>query len=53
MNLMTCIGNIYKEFGLIGFYRGYLMTLLRDFPSFAMYFGNISFLLLTITILII
>ncbi|KAK3742244.1 hypothetical protein QZH41_009006, partial [Actinostola sp. cb2023] len=35
-----CMAKIYKTQGIRGCYRGFWITLLRDAPAFAMYFGS-------------
>ena len=36
---IECLYDIYKKHGLVGCYRGMTITVIREIPSFAIYFG--------------
>ena len=37
---IDCLLNIYKSHGVMGCYRGMTITMMREIPSFAIYFGT-------------
>lgn len=44
-----CLHKIYKQNGIKGCYRGMTLTLLRETPSFAIYFGTFELFCLALT----
>ena len=41
---IQCLTDIYKKRGLAGCYRGMAITMMRETPSFAIYFGTFEYL---------